>query len=68
MLAGSYYDRLSPRHTINRDQPQTLDYIRLKHEVGELQKQAADWQRRIEVAQLQSSKSRSQKQPQRTGP
>lgn len=27
-----------------------MDYIKVKHDVDELQKQAAEWQRRIEVA------------------
>lgn len=26
-----------------------MDYIRLKHEVAELQKQVADWQRKVEI-------------------
>jgi hypothetical protein len=31
------------------EQPQILEYIKLKAQVGELQKEAADWQRKVEV-------------------
>lgn len=39
-----------------------MDYIRIKHKVSELNKQVADWQRRIEIAQLQASGRRVDKQ------
>ena len=29
-----------------------MDYIRLKHEVGELQKQVTEWQRKVQVKML----------------
>lgn len=32
------------------EQPQILEYIKLKAQVAELQKEAADWQRKVEVA------------------
>eukprot|EP00878_Enallax_costatus_P047184 GHUV01057614.1.p1 GENE.GHUV01057614.1~~GHUV01057614.1.p1 ORF type:complete len:345 (+),score=115.87 GHUV01057614.1:287-1321(+) len=31
------------------DQPQIMDYIKLKHHVAELQKELGDWQRKLEV-------------------
>jgi hypothetical protein len=34
---------------INRDQPQILEYIKLKSQVGELQRESADLTRNIEV-------------------
>eukprot|EP00882_Tetradesmus_deserticola_P021859 GHRQ01023672.1.p1 GENE.GHRQ01023672.1~~GHRQ01023672.1.p1 ORF type:complete len:122 (+),score=56.39 GHRQ01023672.1:294-659(+) len=32
------------------EQPQILEYIKLKAQVGELQKEAADWQRKVDLA------------------
>jgi hypothetical protein len=32
------------------EQPQILEYIKLKAQVAELQAEAADWQRKVEVA------------------
>mmetsp|Transcript_24892 Transcript_24892/g.81496 ORF Transcript_24892/g.81496 Transcript_24892/m.81496 type:complete len:330 (-) Transcript_24892:1166-2155(-) len=34
------------------DKPQVLEYIKLKAEVAELERKAADWERKLELAQL----------------
>lgn len=33
-----------------RDLPQIIDYIRVKADIGELEKKGTDWQRKIEIA------------------
>lgn len=33
-----------------RDLPQIIDYIRVKAEIGELEKKSIDWSRKIEIA------------------
>lgn len=33
------------------EQPQVIDYIRLKSDVGEFEKKAVDWERKIEIAE-----------------
>ena len=33
-----------------RDLPQIIDYIRVKADIGDLEKKAIDWQRKIEIA------------------
>ena len=40
----------------HRDLPLTMEYIQTKHEVTSLQKQVAEWWRKLEVATLASSK------------
>jgi hypothetical protein len=42
-----------------REQPQIIDYIKLKAQVAELQKEAADWQRKLEVAQAAAARGSS---------
>lgn len=42
-----------------REQPQIIEYIKLKAQVAELQKEAADWQRKIEVAQTAAARGKS---------
>ena len=37
------------RARVHRSTPLSMDYIRLKHEVAELQKQVCDWQRKVQV-------------------
>lgn len=42
-----------------REQPQIIEYIKLKAQVAELQKEAADWQRKIQVAQTAAARGKS---------
>lgn len=41
------------------DNPGILDYIRLKHEVVELQKQLSDWKRKVDIAGMERTRTRS---------
>lgn len=41
------------------DQPQIMDYIRVKHEVAELEKQVIDWQRKIEIMEMEKTRTRA---------
>lgn len=41
------------------DQPQIMDYIRVKHEVAELEKQVTDWQRKIEIMEMEKTRTRN---------
>ena len=44
---------LASSHSLtSRSTPLSMDYIRLKHEVGELQKQVTEWQRKVQVKML----------------
>lgn len=35
--------------SVCRDQPQIMDYMKLKRHVADLEKEVADWQRKLEV-------------------
>jgi len=35
-----------------RDNPSIMDYISLKHDITELEKQASDWRRKLELLQV----------------
>ncbi|KAI8471716.1 MAG: flagellar associated protein [Monoraphidium minutum] len=52
------FRKLKAEHR-DADQPQTMDYIRLKHQVDELTKAAAEWRRKVEVAQLAAGGGRA---------
>jgi hypothetical protein len=41
------------------DTPTVMDYITLKHEVGELEKQLTDWRRKIDILTMERSRKRS---------
>lgn len=41
----------------NSEQPQIMEYIKLKAQVAGLQKEAADWQRKLEVACAAAARS-----------
>lgn len=41
------------------EQPQIMEYIKLKAQVAELQKEATDWQRKLEVAQTAAARGQS---------
>ncbi|KAG2493509.1 hypothetical protein HYH03_008325 [Edaphochlamys debaryana] len=41
------------------DTPTIMDYIRLKHEVGELEKQLGDWRRKVEIATMEKTRRRT---------
>ncbi len=40
------------------DNPSIMDYIRLKHDLLELEKQAVDWRRKIEILQMERNRTR----------
>ncbi|KAJ9514524.1 hypothetical protein QJQ45_016262 [Haematococcus lacustris] len=40
------------------DKPSIMDYIKLKHDVGELEKQAAEWRRKIEIQVMERNRTR----------
>ena len=40
------------------DNPLSIDYIHLKAEVAELEKKAVDWERKVEIAEMESSRKR----------
>jgi len=40
------------------DRPQVMDYIYLTAEVQDLQKQVADWERKLEIAQMEEKRTR----------
>lgn len=35
-----------------RDNPSIMDYIKLKHDVGDLEKHHSDWHRKLELVQV----------------
>jgi hypothetical protein len=39
------------------EQPTILEYIKVKHEVAELSKQAADWRRKIDIATMEQHRA-----------
>lgn len=41
------------------DNPSIMDYINLKHEVSELEKQQADWKRKIDILVMEKNRTRS---------
>mmetsp|Transcript_10190 Transcript_10190/g.25401 ORF Transcript_10190/g.25401 Transcript_10190/m.25401 type:complete len:383 (-) Transcript_10190:297-1445(-) len=41
------------------DNPSIMDYIKLKHDVAELEKQAADWKRKIDIANMERNRTRT---------
>lgn len=41
------------------DNPGILDYIKLKHEVVELQKQLSDWRRKVDIASMERTRTRT---------
>lgn len=50
-------------HTMQRqrggdDKPLSLDYIKLKAEITELEKKAADWERKVEIAEVDAARRR----------
>lgn len=40
-----------------RDRPQVLDYIYLTSEVQKLAKQVSDWERKLEIAQMEEKRT-----------
>ncbi|KAK9829189.1 hypothetical protein WJX72_004391 [[Myrmecia] bisecta] len=40
------------------DRPQILDYIKLKAEVHELEKKQSDWERKLEIAEMDAARTR----------
>lgn len=40
------------------DNPCILDYIKIKHDVAELEKQAADWRRKIDILNMERNRTR----------
>lgn len=40
------------------DNPCIMDYIRLKHDVSELEKHFADWKRKIEILAMERQRTR----------
>lgn len=41
------------------ENPSIMDYIKLKHDVAELDKQAADWKRKIDIANMERNRTRA---------
>ena len=45
----------------NSELPNVMDYIKLKAEVSDLRKKKGDWERKIEIAQMESKRTGKQK-------
>lgn len=41
-----------------RDLPQIIDYIKVKAEIGELEKKLTDWGRKIEIAEMDQARTK----------
>ena len=50
-VAAQKQNRLLKHEQEDTEQPQVLDYIKLKAEVHELEKKELDWQRKNEIAE-----------------
>lgn len=40
-------------------QPQIMAYLKAKHEVAELEKQAGDWKRKLDIAEMELTRTQS---------
>lgn len=41
-----------------RDLPQIIDYIKVKAEIGDLEKKLTDWGRKIEIAEMDQARTK----------
>lgn len=53
---GRTFKKLQMQHQ-DVDQPQIMEYLKLKQEVSELSKQCSDWHRKIEIASLEEQRT-----------
>ncbi len=51
-------DSSQHKPVVRRDLPQIIDYIKVKAEIGDLEKKLTDWSRKIEIAEMDQARTK----------